>query len=67
VTDQTREDQTMTTPSPDPTDQQPTVQEILERRDEDGKKVYDHARRDPFTGQWYGRRHDDHTREDRIA
>lgn len=48
-------------------DDQNRTQEILERRDAEGKKIYDHARHDPFTGDWYGRRHDDHTREDRIA
>jgi hypothetical protein len=56
----------MTTPSPDPTDQQqPTKQEILERRDAEGRPIYDHVKRDE-AGQRIARRHDDHNQWDRV-
>jgi hypothetical protein len=55
----------MTTPSPDPTDPQPTRQEILERRDSAGHPIYDHVKHDA-AGQRIARRHDDHNKWDRV-
>jgi hypothetical protein len=41
------------------------VQEALERTDAKGEKIYDHVQRDS-AGQWIARRHDDHTKWDRV-
>ncbi|HEV8612717.1 MAG TPA: hypothetical protein VGQ73_04340 [Gemmatimonadales bacterium] len=41
------------------------AQQILERTDANGERIYDHVQRDS-AGQWIARRHDDHTQWDRV-
>jgi len=41
------------------------VQEILERTNAQGERIYDHVQRDS-AGQWIARRHDNHTTWDRV-
>ena len=41
-------------------------QEILERRTADGAMKYDHAYQDAQSKQWYARRHDDHTKVEKV-
>jgi hypothetical protein len=41
------------------------VQEILERTDANGQRIYDHVQHDS-AGQWIARLHSDHTKWDRV-
>jgi len=48
------------------TDSANKAQEILERRDAKGERIYDHVRKGE-DGQLLARRASDHTKEDRVS